>query len=120
LSRRITGTRIVLAVAMAPFALAVIGAVGLAVDYILDTRAGRQFGRIQLNAKAGDVEALMGRPDVSRPCGQYLWWGGDRDYRGKNDGRCITEVRYEHFLSAWAVGYSADGHVVSKYHYVSE
>ncbi len=120
MSRRIARSRILLAIAMAPFALVVIGAISLIVDHMLDARAGRLFGRIQLNARSRDVESMMGRPDVSRPCGQSLWWGGDGDYRGKNDGRCVTEVRYEHFLSAWAVGYSADGHVVSKYHYASE
>ena len=46
--------------------------------------------------------------------------GGDGDYLGRNDGVCVTEDRYEYFLSAWGVGYTADGRAVSKYHYFSE
>ena len=117
---RINVSRVVITVAMIPFALIAIAVICFVVDSALDSRAGRQFARIQLNEGTRDVEALMGRPDVSRPCGGNLWWGGDGDYRGKNDGRCVTEVRYEHFLSAWAIGYSSDGRVVSKYHYFSE
>lgn len=66
------------------------------------------------------VVAALGTPDLVRPCGDSLWWGGDAQYRGKNDGRCVTEERYEFFLSAFGVGYSKTGHVVSKYQYVSE
>lgn len=62
----------------------------------------------------------MGRPDVVRTCGKNLWWGDDSQYRGLNDGRCVTEERYEYFLTAYGVGYSADGRVVSKYRYFSE
>jgi hypothetical protein len=46
---------------------------------------------------------------LGEACGQNLWWGYDGDYMGKSDGRCAKWVRYEHFLSAWAVGHSADG-----------
>lgn len=117
---RFSVARVVITIAMLPFALIAIAGVCFVVDSALDSRAGHRFARIQPNETVRDVEASMGRPDVSRPCGANLWWGGDGDYRGKNDGRCVTEVRYEHFLSAWAVGYSSDGHVVSKYHYFSE
>jgi hypothetical protein len=94
--------------------------VTLAGNRFLDARAGRAFERIQPDDSEAAVVALLGEPDVERPCGDNLWWGGDYDYRGRNDGRCVTEVRYEYFLSAWAVGYSADRRVVSKYHYFSE
>ena len=90
------------------------------VNQFFDSRAGEVFQRIEMNAPESSVVTLLGKPDVERPCGDNLWWGGDGDYRGKNDGRCVTEARYEYFLSAWAVGYSADRHVVSKYHYFSE
>jgi hypothetical protein len=113
-------SRAVVTIAVLPFALVAIAVTFFVVDSALDSRTGKQFARIQMNEAKQDVEAVMGRPDVSRPCGQNLWWGGDGDYRGKNDGRCVTEVRYEHFLSAWAVGYSSEGRVVSKYHYFSE
>jgi len=118
MSRKFTVQRLVVTIAMVLFALIAIAAVWFFVDNALDARAGRQFERIQMNAKSQDVEAMMGRPDVTRPCGKYMWWGSE--YHGENDGRCITEVRYEHFLSAWVFGYSAHGRVVSKYRYVSE
>jgi len=116
--RKLMAQRVVVSIAMAPFALIAIAAVCFFVDSALDAKAGRQFDRVQMNAKSQDVEAMMGTPDVTRPGGKYIWWGNE--YRGENDGRCVTEVRYEHFLSAWAFGYSADGHVVDKYRYVSE
>ena len=55
----------------------------------------------------------LGKPDVTRPCGKNLSWGGDGDYLGRNDRVCVTEDRYEYFLSAWGVGYTADGFEVS-------
>jgi hypothetical protein len=112
--------RILLGVTLAPFAVALIAVAALIVNDQLDKRTGRSFQRIQLGATEMAVVALMGKPDTVRPCGDNLWWGGDADYLGKNDGRCVTEARYEYFLSAWAVGYSADHDVVSKYHYFSE
>ena len=45
----------------------------------------------------------LGKPDVTRPCGKNLLWDGDGDYLGRNDGVCVTEDRYEYFLSAWGV-----------------
>jgi|GEM_PF-5667773 len=45
----------------------------------------------------------MGEPDTTRPCGKNLWWGGDGNYFGHNDGTCVSEDRYEYFLSAWGV-----------------
>ena len=108
-------------VALVLAAAAVVFAIGAIVtNLVLDGRAGRAFARVQMNASTRDVEALLGKPDVVRPCSNNLWWGGDDDYRGPNDGRRVTEVRYEYFLSAWGIGYSSAGRVVSKYHYFSE
>ena len=78
------------------------------------------FYEVAENAPHAAVVAAMGRPDVVRTCGKNLWWGDDSQYRGLNDGRCVTEERYEYFLTAYGVGYSADGRVVSKYRYFSE
>jgi hypothetical protein len=109
-----------LAIIAAPVVIPGALVVAFFVNQFFDGRAGEAFQRIEMNAPESSVVALLGKLDVERPCGENLWWGGDGDYRGKNDGRCVTEVRYEYFLSAWAVGYSADRHVVSKYHYFSE
>lgn len=78
------------------------------------------FYAIAENAPRAIVVAALGSPDVVRDCGKNLWWGDDSQYRGPNDGRCVTEERYEYFLTAYGVGYSADGRVVSKYRYSSE
>ena len=78
------------------------------------------FYGIAQNAPRSVVVAKMGAPSVTRKCGSSLWWGDDSQYRGKNDGRCVTEERYERFLTAYGVGYSAEGRVVSKYRYTSE
>jgi hypothetical protein len=103
-----------------PGALVVVVIVGFAINAFFDARAGRAFEKIEMGASAQTVIAALGTPSTVRPCGKYLWWGGDGDYRGENDGRCVTEARYEYFLSAWGVGYSKDARVVSKYHYFSE
>jgi hypothetical protein len=112
--------RVLLIVISAPVIFPAVCVVAYLVNSFFDNRAGVAFQSIEMAAPESAVVSLLGKPDVERPCGENLWWGGDGDYRGKNDGRCVTEVRYEYFLSAWAVGYSADRHVVSKYHYFSE
>jgi hypothetical protein len=101
-------------------ALAVVAVIGFFTNSYFDRRAGRAFYAVKMGAPESAVIAALGNPDVERPCGQNLWWGDDYHYRGKNDGRCVAEVRYEYFLSAWAIGYSKDRRVVSKYHYFSE
>jgi hypothetical protein len=116
---RVLHRALVLAIA-APVIIVALGAVAFGVNSFLDHRAGLAFEKIEMGASKQSVVDLLGQPDRVRPCGPNLWWGGDGDYRGKNDGRCITEVRYEYFLSAWGIGYSADDRVVSKYHYFSE
>lgn len=80
----------------------------------------RSFEAIREGEARQSVVSALGRPSQVRACGENLWWGNDANYRGKNDGRCVTEERYERFLVAFGVGYSADGKVVSKYQYVSE
>jgi hypothetical protein len=65
-----------------------------------------------MGATQQQVVALLGVPDGVQACGDGLWWGDDTKYRGENVGRCVTEARYENFLSIWAVGYSQDGCVV--------
>jgi hypothetical protein len=105
------------------FAIAFVPAllvVAFGTNAFLDSRAGRAFGSVEMGATEAQVRSLMGRPSVENDCGENLWSGGDSNFLGKNDGRCLKEVRYEYFLSAWAFGYSADRHVVSKYHYFSE
>ena len=112
--------RILLGMVLAPVLLFVLLSAAFFVNWYFDSRAGIAFQKIEMGASEADVIKLLGKPDVERKCGENLWWGGDYDFRGKNDGRCVTEVRYEYFLSAWAVGYTADRRVVSKYHYFSE
>lgn len=89
-------------------------------NWALDAWAGRKFETIQWGETEASVVERMGVPDTVRGCGENLWWGDDAHFRGKNDGLCAKEVRYEYFLSAWAIGYSKDHRVVSKYHYFSE
>lgn len=115
-----TRYRLLLCLLAAPLLIAVLCVAVALVDAYSDRRAGAAFARVEMGAPESTVVALLGEPDLERPCGENLWWGGDGDYRGRNDGRCVTEARYEYFLSAWGIGYSADRRVVSKYHYVSE
>jgi hypothetical protein len=103
-----------------PFLAMLCVSVALASDIILDRRDHKAFDKISKADIEVTVERALGRPDSVQSCGISLWWGYDSDYVGKNDGRCVKWVRYDHFLSAWAIGYSADGKVVSKYHYFSE
>lgn len=70
------------------------------------------FYAVSENAPRAAVVATLGRPDVVRAFGKNLWWGDDSQHRGPNDGRCVTEERYEYFLTAYGVGYSSDVLVV--------
>ncbi|WP_338523614.1 outer membrane protein assembly factor BamE [Pseudomonas batumici] len=101
-------------------AVLVVPIIGFCISSFLEPNPDQAFEQVQMGATQQQVVALLGTPSVVRACGETLWWGSDADYRGKNDGRCVTEERYEYFLSAWGIGYSQDGHVVSKYHYISE
>jgi hypothetical protein len=100
-------------------------AVGLAIAFWACSTASaalqeNSFEAIQENASRASVVSVLGKPDSVRECGSGLWWGDDSQYRGPNAGRCVTEERYEYFLTAYGVGYSKDGRAVSKYRYVSE
>jgi hypothetical protein len=107
-------------VLMLPTVAVAVAAGAYGVNSLLDARTGRAFAKIEKGATRQTVISKLGKPTVTRPCGKNLWWGGDGAYLGHNDGVCVTEDRYEYFLSAWGVGYSADGRAVSKYHYFSE
>lgn len=110
-------------VLLAVVASAIVIAVALAAFHVYSgvvERETRHFEAIQEGSSRPSVIAALGHPSRVRPCGEHLWWGHDGNYRGKNDGRCVMEERYDRFLVAFGVGYSADGKVVSKYHYVSE
>jgi hypothetical protein len=86
----------------------------------------REQARYQafLNIREGESEASVigtfGQPHEVRQCGDSLWWGHDRDYRGRNDGRCAKWMIFRHLLGAYGVGFDTQGRVVSKYEYVSE
>jgi hypothetical protein len=97
-------------------------ALGIAIgaDFIWDERDQWAFDEISRLDTETRIKNIFGKPDSTESCGENLWWGYDADYLGKNDGRCIKWVRYNHFLSAWAFGYDPNGKVVSKYHYFSE
>jgi outer membrane protein assembly factor BamE (lipoprotein component of BamABCDE complex) len=85
-----------------------------------ERRVYHAFEQIKIGSTRQQVVALLGVPDTVRGCGDSTWWGDDLTISEKNDGRCVTETRYEHFLNTLGVGYSQDGRVVSKYHYSSE
>jgi hypothetical protein len=112
--------RLGIALVLAPLLGIVALGVAIAADFVLDARDRRAFDKITRSDTEASIRNIFGKPDTIEPCGQNLWWGYDGNYMGKNDGRCVKWVRYNHFLSAWAVGYSVDGEVVSKYHYSSE
>lgn len=114
------GLRLVLAVLAIPLLAVALLALPWIVSGIAASLKEGAFNGIPENATRSSVVAVMGKPDAVRVCGENLWWGGDSQSRGRNDGRCLTEERYEYFLTAYGIGYSADGHVVSKYRYVSE
>ena len=90
----------------------------LLLNGLLNWRAGKAFDHIQLGYNEKKVISYMGAPSKIETCGEWLWWDGK--IQGKNEGRCVKWARYNYLLSSWAIGYSADNHVVSKYHYVSE
>jgi hypothetical protein len=117
LQRTAPPLRVALALLLSVLGLA---ALAIVVNATIDSRGSVAFERVEMGAPESAVVGLLGTPTVERPCGENLWWGGDSDYRGKNDGRCVSEIRYEFFLEAYGVGYSADRRVVSKYHYMSE
>jgi hypothetical protein len=103
-----------------PIVMVVAAVIAFLVSSAHVSRVDQRFQAIAPNATKAEVVGLLGVPDQVRGCGENLWWGDDTKYQGPNDGRCLTEERYEFFLTAFGVGYSAEGKVVSKYRYVSE
>jgi len=92
--------------------------IAFCINSYFDARAGEKFYSVKINDSEASVLALLGEPDTVKSCGDNLWW--DLEFSGKNTGECVTEVRYEYFISAWSFGYNAENKVISKYHYVSE
>jgi hypothetical protein len=86
----------------------------IAADACLDRFDGEAFARVRPNDDEAKVIALMGRPDVERPCAR--WAHRDLAYRDA----CATEARYEHFLSAWVIVYTDERRVLAKHRNVSE
>ncbi len=85
----------------------------IGLPHLLDWRSGKAFARIQQGDEETKVILYMGYPSGSGGCGTQLRW--DADSLGANDGRCVREVRYQGRRGSWMVGYSANGHVVSKH-----
>ena len=115
-----TSHRIILCVLAIPLLVVVIAALGWTIEGARVGLQDRAFLAIKQGATRQEVTASLGTPTRVRPCGDHLWWGDDSQYRGNNEGQCVTEARYEYFLVAFGVGYSSEGRVVSKYKYVSE
>lgn len=78
------------------------------------------FWALQRGTSRQEIVRELGNPSTSEACGENLWWGDDGNFLGKNQGECVEWIRYDFILEAWAFGFSKDGRVVSKYHYVSE
>ena len=112
--------RVVLIAVSLPFALGAIACILWGIEVARSAWQESAFESITQGATRQEVVAALGKPSRERPCGENLWWGGDSRYLGKNTGQCSVEARYEYFLVAYGVGYSAKGVVVSKYKYVSE
>ena len=92
----------------------------VAKNFYGDWRAGEVYARASKGQSEASILRTLGMPDAEMPCGQFLWWDGDTANPEPNRGQCVRWVRYNYFLSAWAFGYSHDGKLVSRYHYVSE
>ena len=120
LKRMKASRRALLVVLALPLVVSAAGVVWVAGSMASAQLQANEFDAVPHNATRDEVVAALGRPDLVRACGENLWWGGDTQYRGPNNGVCVTEERYEHFLTAYGIGYSPQGRVVSKYRYVSE
>ena len=92
----------------------------VAVSFAMSGHFSGMFEQIKAGATRDQVVVALGEPSKIRACGENLWWGNDAHFLGRNEGQCKTEDRYEYFLVAFGIGYSADQKVVSKYEYVSE
>ena len=94
--------------------------VGAAASYMSESRTESIFNQAVLGQTEASIEDSLGKPDQVLPCGKFLRWNGDMANPPLNDGRCVKWARYNYALSAYAFGYSKDGKLVSRYHYVSE
>jgi len=92
----------------------------VAKNFYGDWRAGELYTHVVKGQSEASILKALGVPDAEMSCGQFLWWDGDTANPEPNRGQCERWVRYNYFLSAWAFGYSSDGKLVSRYHYVSE
>jgi hypothetical protein len=101
-----------LRVALIVFAVAVLAGTVL-LPPLLEWRAGVAFSRINKGDAASKVALFMGVPTSTALCGAELHW--DQDSLGPNGGRCATEQHFKARHGRRVVGYSPDGHVVSKY-----
>lgn len=101
-----------LRIALAIAAVAAVAGVIL-MPRLLDWRAGKAFARVQQGDEQTKVIMYLGYPSSTGGCGTQLRWNDDS--LGANDGRCVKEVRYNGRGGVWVLGYTATGHVVSKY-----
>lgn len=92
----------------------------LGVYWHRESTTERFYNQASLGQSEARMLATLGAPDREFPCGEWLWWNGDTANPPKNDGRCAKWVRYDFPFGAYAFGYSHDGKLVSRYHYVSE
>ena len=112
--------RVLILLLGAPLLIVVLAICAFLVNAALAEAKERAFLAVVKNSSRTAVVQALGNPDRVRPCGQHLWWGDDSKYLGENAGECSLEERYEYFLVAYGIGYSANGRVVAKYMYVSE
>jgi hypothetical protein len=92
----------------------------VAVHFYGDWRTGKVYSETVRGQSEASIVRELGQPDSETVCGEHLWWDGEAFNPPANNGTCVKWVRYNYSLSAWAFGYSADGKLVSRYHYVSE
>jgi hypothetical protein len=78
------------------------------------------FDDVAAGETAAAIRARLGDPTRVGECGEWLWWGGDANYLGRNEGRCVSWWRYERFLLTYGIGFDRSDRVISKYRYVSE
>lgn len=101
-----------LRIALAIVAVAVLVGIVL-LPLLFDWRSAKAYGRIKQGDEETKVILYLGYPTSTGACATQLQW--DQDSLGANDGRCVREVRYQGRHGTWVVGYSGDGHVVSKH-----
>ena len=101
--------------------LGIVGVItSVAAHFYQDWRTGEVYDKVIRGQSEASILEALGTPDSVEPCSDHLSWDGDTFNPPANNGLCVKWVRYNYFLSAWAFGYSADGILVSRYHYVSE